>query len=189
MRFLFILTIILFSACQTVPKAAPEQPEIIQEEEPIIVISEEPEIAEPTTSYGVSQELYDQTLAEVRIFIENLNKIIAAKNFNGWRTALTDERFNILSSAQFLREQSESPALKLRNKVLRNVNDYFLEVVVPARANSKADEIEFIEETNVKVFYLETRSRRNENNEMVAETRRLQLYELTKSADGWKITS
>ena len=191
MQILFILPLLFFSCA-----SAPETPETqetpgmetldIDEIDPYII---EIDPDDGHITFGVTKEVYDQTLSEIKIFIENLNKIIASRNFNSWKDALTDERFLFISSAQFLREQSESPALKIRNKVLRNVNEYFLEVVVPSRTNSRADEIEFIDANNVKVLFLETRNRRNENNEIVIETRRLQLYELTKSADGWKIRS
>jgi len=188
-QFLLILSVIMFVACQTVPKTVTEQPEIVPEEETVDVISDEPETTEQAGAYSVSQELYDQTLAEVKIFIENLNKIIAAKDFNGWRSALTENRYSYISSAQFLREQSESPALKTRNIVLRTANDYFINVVAPARANSRADEIEFVDDDDVKVFFIDIRTRRNESGEMVQEARRLQLYELIRTAGVWKIKS
>ena len=181
--FLLVIIGILF-ACQTAPRTIEEQQETIE----IIEVTEEP--AEEPCPFAASQELYDQTLAEIRLFIENLNRIINARNFNAWRSALTEERFELISSAQFLAAQSESPALSSRRPpiVLRTANDYFTNVVVPSRANSRVDEIEFIDDHTIRVFFLETRTR-TENNERITETRRLQLYQLIKNGNEWKISS
>ena len=189
---LFLLLMpVLFLTCQSAPKAVEEIPpaQITEPAEEAPPAIQEPEAAAPEepSAYNVTQELYDQTLAEVKAFIEKLNIAINSKNFNGWRAGLSSERLAEVSSAQFLKEQSESPLLKTRNIVLRSANDYFLQVVVPSRANSKVDEIDFVDESNVKAFFLETRNQRNENNEVVPVTRRLLLYELTKTGNEWKI--
>jgi len=128
-------------------------------------------------------------LIEVQLFIENLNVTIRNRNFDGWRAALSDEFFVRISSQEFLRQQSETPSLKARNIVLKTPNDYFLQVVVPSRANSQVDDIVFNDYNNVIAYYLETRTRRNENNESYIETRRLRVYELTKTGNEWKIKS
>lgn len=175
----------LFLACKTKTPAVPETPPV--EEPAVVVVVEEPVVQEEPRAYDVSQEMYDRTLAEVKSFIDNLNVAIRDKNFKEWSSALTSERLKEVSSAKFLREQSEAPSLKTRNIILKTANDYFLQVVVPSRANSKVDELDFIDESNVKAFFLETRNQKNENNEMVPVTRRLLLYELTKSGSDWKI--
>jgi len=189
-----VLLPVLFIACKTTPQEA-VPPQIIETPVETAVPVEEPAPAEPefieppANTSAITQEMYDQTLAEVKRFIENLNKSIGSKNYNAWKNALTDERFAEISSPEFLKEQSESPLMKNRKIVLKTPNDYFLNVVVPSRANSKVDEIDFVDENNVKAFYLETRTRRDENNNNVTETRRLRLYELTKTGNEWKITS
>jgi len=132
--------------------------------------------------------MYDVTLAEVKSFIDNLNGVISRRNFSQWRAALTDEYFAQISSREFLAEASESPALKAGRIVLRTANDYFTNVVVPSRANSQVDEIEFEGENVVRAYYLETRTVRGENNETATETRRLRVYELVKINGNWKIS-
>jgi hypothetical protein len=134
---------------------------------------------------NISQEMYEQTLAEVRIFVDGLNLLIRNKNYSGWKDALAAERFEQISSPDFLEVTSESAALKSRKIVLKTPNDYFEHVVVPSRSNSRVDEIEFTAVNRVRVYYVE-RPRRTDD-DGVAEIRRLRLYELEKSGDTWKI--
>ena len=140
-------------------------------------------------SSNVSEELRAQTLAEVRAFVDQLNTLISSKNYNGWKDALSDERFKQISSAKFLNDATESDILKRQKIVLKTPNDYFLNVVIPARSNSRVDEIEFITLNRIKVFYNQEVTRKNENNTTTTETRRLRLYDLEKSEDTgeWKI--
>ena len=140
-------------------------------------------------SSNVSEELRAQTLAEVRVFADRLNTLISSKNYNGWKDALADQRFEQISSPQFLSTASESDILKSKKIVLRTPNDYFLNVVVPSRSNSRVDEIEFVTRNRIKVYFNEERTRKGEGNTTITETRRLRLYDLEKSEDTgeWKI--
>jgi hypothetical protein len=176
---LFLLLVpALFVVCTS-------QPTTVAEEEPL----PDPVVEEPApTTVAISQEVYDATLAEVQRFIGNLNRTISSRNFSQWREALTDTYFEHVSSREFLAQASETPALKTAKIVLRSANDDFTNVVVPSRANSKVDEIEFVDNNTVRAYYLETRSVRVEN-EVVTETRRLRLYELVKVDNNWKISN
>ncbi|MDR0455206.1 MAG: hypothetical protein LBH20_00800 [Treponema sp.] len=135
----------------------------------------------------VSQELYDFTFTEVKHFVDNLNTTIRRKDYSGWKDALSDGLFTHFSSPEFLAKASESNLLRSRKIILKTPNDYFINVVVPSRSNSRVDEIEFTAHNTVKVFYLEKLEKKTENNAVVTETRRLRLYELEKSGDSWKI--
>jgi len=178
----FIVAAAILMACKSVPpteesleEEMSDVEEMYEEEGPLVI-----------STITVSQELYDDTLAEVRLFVENLNVMISSKNYNGWRDALSDEFFARISSPEFLARVSESPGLKSRKIVLQTPNDYFIHVVVPARSNSKVDEIEFIDTNRVKVFYIEERGRRT-NSDSLTETRRLRLYDLIDIGNAWKI--
>ena len=140
----------------------------------------EPEPEKPIDSGQVSQEMYDTTLAEVRFFIDNLNRTISGRNYSNWREALSDEYFEQISSPEFLATASDSPLLHSKNITLKSPNDYFVNVVVPSRNHSRVDEIEFEAANRVKAYYVDTRN---------AETRRLRLYELVKIDDKWKIAN
>ena len=160
---------VLFVVCQSAPAIIEEMPEIAEFE----FISPEPEDTEPVYN-DISQEMYDNTLTEVRQFIESLNTTIRNRSFANWRGALSDDYYARISSPEFLASASDSPALRARQIVLRSVNDYFTHVVIPSRANSRIDEIEFSTENIVKAYQTD-------------DARRLRLYELEKTDGEWKI--
>jgi hypothetical protein len=161
-------------ACKSLPPAADQYP------------VEGVEEAVSSGSFTISQEVYDATLAEVKLFVDDLNSLIMKKDYNGWKVALADEFLARISSPEFLATASESAALKSRRIVLKTPTDYFLQVVVPSRSNSRVDEIEFTAIDRVKVFYREERVRKVDNTS-TTEVRRLRLYELKKTDDIWKI--
>jgi hypothetical protein len=171
--FYLVVFLLLLPACNTPPGAAgtgslPEKGVTPQETRGVA--------GEASAHGAVSDEVYEQTLAEVRQFIEGLNTIIADKNYNAWRNTLSDECFARISSSEYLARQSESPLLTSRKIVLRTPNDYFLHVVVPSRANSQVDEIE-IADNEVTAYFVDTARGR----------RRLRVYELRKIGNDWKI--
>ena len=172
---------LVFTACKSppAPEAAPA--------EPIITTHHEEELN--ASFISVSQEMYDSTLAEVKLFVEKLNLLIKNKDYTGWKDTLSDEFFERISSPEFLENASQSVLLRSKKIVLKSPEDYFFYVVVPARSSSRVDEIEFIAANAVKVFYVETYDKKNNSNNMVTtEVRRLRLYELIKkSGDTWKI--
>jgi hypothetical protein len=127
----------------------------------------------------ISKDQYDSTMSEVKRFVEDLNRIINNKNYNSWRTALSQEYFNEISSQQYLNYVSEQPAMKTQKIVLKTPQDYFNNVVVPSRANSRADDIEFIDRNRVKVYTVNTNRQ--------GEEQRLRLYDLEKIGNSWKI--
>lgn len=178
---------LMLAVCKSQPKTAEIPPR-----EPVAVTVAASNIETPETeapavennTVEVTQELYDQTFAEVKAFIENLNKIIDNKDYNAWKNTLSDERFTEISSPDFLARASETPGLKTRKIVLRLPKDYFINVVVPSRANSRVDEIEFVGNHQVKAYFLRT-TKKDGNTEVT----RLRLYELIKIGNEWKIIS
>ena len=169
-----ILVAAIIMACKSSPPATDQYP------------AGEVEEAAPSNSFAISQEVYDQTLVEVKFFINDLNALILNKNYEGWKAALSNEFFSRISSPDFLASASEAAVLKSRKIVLKSPNDYFLQVVVPSRSNSRVDEIEFTAADRVKVFYREERVRKVDN-VSTTEVRRLRLYELIRIGDTWKI--
>jgi hypothetical protein len=170
------LIIILSISCKSGPDPAPEQ------------VTPAPQVTRPTATppaaqtfdpRTVSQAQYVTTMEEVRNFIEELNRIISNRNYNAWRAALSQDYFEEISSPENLSELSELPAMKTRRIVLRTPQDFFTHVVVPSRANSRVDDIEFIGQNRVKVFTV--------NVNRAGEEQRLRLYDLEKIDNSWKI--
>ena len=169
---IFILLLsFLTLGCGTKSSQVTEEP--LSVEEPEILIEEEPVDFDPSK---ISQETYESTKINVQQFIEELNKIISSRNYDAWKTHLSDDYFNFISSPDFLRTTSESRILRMQNIVLRTPQDYFRHVVVPSRANSRVDDIEFTNQYHVKVFTIDN-----------ARNERLRLYDLEQTGDTWKI--
>jgi len=172
----FLIVPALLVMCTTTPA--------VVEEQPVPVNIAEPEPVVTYTPVEIDQETYDTTLADIKALIEHLNQMISRRNYDGWRAALSDEYFARISSREYLAQASQSPLLRARNVVLRSANDYFLQVVVPSRANSRVDEIEFEADDRVRAFFIETTTRGGQQ-----ETRRLRLYQLIKIDGTWKIAN
>ncbi|MDR2759584.1 MAG: hypothetical protein LBB78_09405 [Spirochaetaceae bacterium] len=140
-------------------------PEVIQE-----VIDEE--AFDPAT---ITPEVYNTAKKDVQQLIKELNNIIRSRNYNAWVSYLGRVYFEEMNSPEFLQRASESSFLKSKNIVLSSSKDYFTHVVVPSRANSRVDDIEFVSGKRVKAFMI------------TAQGQRLRLYDLEDFGDGWKI--
>jgi len=166
MKLLVIYTLLLsifFFGCGTQAASQIEEAQIIEE---------------PAAEFdlgSISQEVFESTKIEVQNYIEEVNSLIRAGNFEAWKDNLSDEYFKGISDPEFLRRSSESALLKRQGIVLQSPQDYFTYVVVPSRANSTVDDIEFISQNRVKAF---TINNRNE---------RLRLYDLEHTGNTWKI--
>ena len=132
--------------------------------------------AETKKTGDLTEEAYEEVLDEVKAFVDNLNLIIKGKNYNRWRSVLSQELLNEISSPEFLANASKWPSMKSRGIVLKELRDYFNYVVVPSRANSQVDKIEIMDNNRVKAFYVNTRKERTEL-----------VYELAKTGDSWTI--
>ena len=158
------------------PDAAPAEPPAPQLVPAVVPAPPAPPPApEEFDPQSISQEVFDSTKIELQQFIGDLNSIISKKNFNGWKAVLAPEFFEEISSPAYLQRASESAALKSRNVVLKTPSDYFTHVVVPSRATSRVDDIEFVSPSRVKAFTV------NPNGQ------RLRLYDLEHTGNTWLI--
>ncbi|MDR0497563.1 MAG: hypothetical protein LBH42_08120 [Treponema sp.] len=139
----------------------------------------------------ISQEVYATTMTEVQTFINDLNRIIRARDYNAWVDHLSESYFREISSREFLEEKTEElyrrdqaaaqfmgrdPKM-VDKKILRTARDYFDNVVVPSRSNDRVDDIDFVLENRVKAYTEDNRGNR------------LILYDLEVIDSKWKITS
>ena len=179
---LLILVVILVVSCITTPEVKPEQ---ITAEQTTMEAAPQQEVKPPVEEKfdpsTVTDAQYVSTREEVRLFIDELNRIISNRNYNSWKAALSQEYFNEISSPEKLRQISEEPAMKTRKITLKTAEDYFTHVVVPSRANNRFEDIdiEFIERNRVKAFSI--------NTNRTGEEQRLRLYDLEKIGSSWKI--
>jgi hypothetical protein len=192
---LFILPVFLVFSCGSNPNveqpqgnaavtgkstAVKEESAVVTERTTAVTQGSSVQVEEAFDPSTVSQEYYNFTLEEVRHFINDLNQIIRSRNYNLWRAALSDEYFREISSPTNLQQLSEQPAMRTRKIVLKTPQDYFTHVVVPSRANSQVDVIEFVSRNRVKAFTIIP-------NRSGGEPQRLRLYDLEKINDIWTI--
>lgn len=125
---------------------------------------------------SVTAEVYQETKQDIIRFIEDLNAIIKGKRYSEWRQYLDTDYYQYINSPDYLLGISKSEILASKKIVLSNAYDYFIHVVVPSRSNDRVDDIEFVSETRIRAI--------NINN-----GRRVILYNLAKTRNGWKIVT
>jgi hypothetical protein len=173
---LLVLPLLGVFSCAGDPEPAePEAPPPVVEvyQEPVAAPVPEEETFDPTT---ITQEVFEDTKSEIQRLVENLNRIISAKDYDSWLSYLGESRREEIHSPEYLQMTSETRALKSQGLVLKTAQDYFIYVVVPSRANARADDIEFVSQNRVKAYTV------NQNG-----TSRLRLFDLEKNQGSWKI--
>ncbi len=179
--FALLLLPALFTAisCTTVDEASDNvtEPVVVEtvqiEEEPEIV--EEPVVQEPIEEeFVVTEEIYTETFDNIQDVITNLNKVIAAKDYQVWLEYLTDEYKTYYSDPELLKQYTELYKQRGYNYRIETLKDYFLYLVVISRANAKLDEIVFIDKDHVKAL-------------SILKGQLSVLYYLEKDENIWKI--
>ncbi|MDR2482179.1 MAG: hypothetical protein LBD08_00935 [Treponema sp.] len=184
--FFVLLGFFLFQSCRTAPnppievqREAPQPlppPDVPPSagEAPIAPEEDEEDEAsfDPAT---VTKEEFGTVKAEVQALISSLNRIIYRRDYAAWLTHLSAAYFEQIAAPEFLAEMSEHPRLKTQKIILTSPQDYFMNVVIPSRANERVDDIEFVTHRRVKAFSI------------TAKGQRLRLYDLQKTNEGWKI--
>jgi hypothetical protein len=129
---------------------------------------------------SITVEEKETTMDEMRLLITEINRVIRAKDYEGWFSYLADDFIAAITSPDYLAELSESSQqLRGQKIVLKTPQDYFTHVVVASRENIRVDasldDIEFLSHNRVKAYTLNARKQR------------LRLFEFVKAGDAWKI--
>jgi len=194
--YLFLLLCFCFYSCLTVPPSVPEQKpeseqveevsnddvaeeEKPQEEEKIEVVAEEPK-AEPhnevIAEFGdikITRQDYHDTMNELKVIVESLNKVAATSDYTKWLTFLSETYKKEFSNTSTLNKTVAN--LKKKNVTgfkLQNLKDYFKYVFVASRQNIRVDDIEFISPVRVNVL-------------MLTAGKKLLVYDLEKINGRW----
>ena len=171
---IFIISL-LFLSCLT-PKSEPvPNKEIIEE---IVPEQKEPqiEISPPNDgNFVATKEEYEETFEQVEDLIVRLNTIISSGDYNMWMKYLSDEYIATHEDKEYLDKLSDNIVLKDYGIKLKSLRDYFNYIVRPARSNVKIDELQFVDEDNLKVFTYK-------NND------KFLVYMLTKGESSWIIS-
>ena len=172
--WLLLPTVVLFCSCTTPAPPTAEQPEKPPETTEIEPEPEEQPTEQPEEQFVVTDEVYIKTFDEIEEFIRSLNDIIRKADYQTWLTYLSQDYIDHTGDPEYLKEQSQQPLLKKSNISLKTLRDYFDHVVVPSRVQAELDEIEFIDENQVKAYAV------------IKNTKAL-LYLLVHENGKWKI--
>lgn len=156
------------------PEPEPEPEEQALEPEPEPEPEPEEPAQEPEGPIEVSDAVYEQTFDEIEATIEELNAVISARNFDRWRTYLTDAYEEEYSDPERLEEISSMPILERNDITLTSLRDYFNWVVVPSRQDARLDDLRFLSENEVDAI-------------MEINGNPVILYRLRKVDGRWKV--
>lgn len=175
-----VLFLVITAACATQAPIIAE--ESVQNKNTMEVLPPQPEDHEVEIEEAVvetqlktlnSEEL-KKAETDIAMLIEELNTIIASKNFTAWENYLSADYVKYYSDPKVLRERSTSPLLTKYKIVLRTIEDYFNFVVVGSRQNIKLDEIKVLDRNRIKAY-------------MFVNNTPIIIYELIKIDDTWRI--
>jgi len=136
------LVLLLLAACASPPahpKAAP----------PAGPAAPPPGVVE----FQVSPEKKQASLVQIRVLVDQLNGLIAKKDYESWLTHLDQDYVRTYSDPAKLRDVSaRDPVLKSMGIKLKSLEDFFTYEVVPSRTNTQVDDITFLDENRVYVW-------------------------------------
>src|SRR6056297_860940 len=182
-----LITSLLIAGCAGSPPAEEEvksphavaAPEPEQTSEPVVDEQQttEPQASEDksTEEYTMGEEEYQETKKDLANLVQELNQIIANRNYQEWLDYLTKEYKDYYSDPKVLQEYSEAPLLQKYDIKLRSLKDYFNYVVVASRKDVRIDDIKPLSENKVRAYM-------NVNGEPIV------VYTLEKVDNQWKIT-
>lgn len=173
----FFAIVAFASGCISGPEVAPEQQDaaVVATDTQPGATMDDPLADTSFDGFSVSAEVKQSTMVDVQSFVEQLNRIIASRNYDEWTKHLTPDYLAHYSNPEVLAEISQDPALKRYSLVLRTLRDYFNYVVFPSRRDSQVDDIEFLDKSRIKVIWISPKGEP------------LVLYNLEKIGDTWKI--
>ena len=183
MRNIYIYTVFILAVLASIVSCATQPPliedestknENIQEVLPEEHVTEPEEVIPETPAISLDKEELDKAETDIAALIEELNTIIASKDFTGWKKHLSSNYVLYYSDPEVLKEQSMSPLLKKHKIVLRTIEDYFNFVVVGSRQNVILDEIKVLDRYRIKAY-------------MFINNTPVIIYELVRIDDTWKI--
>lgn len=182
--FIFSILLLTLGGCAQKPAALPQQQpqqEIQTPQKAAEPLQSGPAVPAPAekkpnfdpTSITPAQK--EAAITDIRAFILSLNKIIREKDYNAWVSSLTEAYKDYYSDPSVLAKISDSPVLRKMGIKVQSLYDYFIYVVYPSRQNDRVDDIDYIDEDQVRAFTISSKGERQI------------LYNLEKQGDTWKI--
>lgn len=158
---------------QKVERVQEEAP-VEQVEEPIKNVEEsasrENEVIAEFGEVKITKKHYNDTMDEIKIVVEGLNKTTASKDYATWLTYLSEQYKKTYSNSSTLKATSDT--LPVKGLKLNNLKDFFNYVFVPSRQKIKVDDIKFLSPVKVNVI-------------MITRGKELLVYDLEKINEKW----
>jgi len=148
-----------------------EVEEVEKEEE----VEEEPanEVIAEFGEVKITKQDYHDTMGEIKVIVDALNKVARTKNYIKWLTFLSESYRVEFSSTPTFKVARENLKKKTAGAIkLSTLQDYFNYIFVPARQNIQVDDIEFLSPQRVNVL-------------MIANGQKLLIYDLEKIQGRW----
>ena len=170
------LILTIFFSCATLEPVEQDiiEPQLVEQGNNVEAEIVTPEKVVEELSSKLNEKEIKKAEIDISILIEELNAIIASKNFEAWKKHLSVDYINYYSNPDILKEKSQSPLLTKYKIVLRSLEDYFNYVVVGSRKNIKLDEIKALDRDRIKAY-------------MFINNKAVIIYELIRIDDNWKI--
>ncbi len=157
-RGVLLLVVLCLAACATKPPQNPTPtPDTSQQQAAAVTPQSQPTgnvapAAGGQPEFVATQELYKKTFDEVQATIDALTKLIAAGDYDSWLGYLTADYVQVTGSPKSLQDASNAGVLKKNGIVLKDLKDYFDNVVVKSHLQATLSEIQFVDATHVKAL-------------------------------------
>ncbi|MCK5152932.1 MAG: hypothetical protein KAQ93_01115 [Spirochaetales bacterium] len=175
--YIFLTISIILTALFSCATQEPLETEVIPPEKIVQESTITPEVVEKVEekpSNTLNESEIQKAETDISELIQELNELIASKNFNEWKNYLSADYIEYYSDPDVLKEKSQSPLLTKYKIVLRSLEDYFNYVVVGSRQNVQLDEIKALDRDRIKAY-------------MFINNKAVIIYELIRIDNNWKI--
>lgn len=175
-RFLFLASLVfVLASCESTDSAAVEETPAapqVQEKQEIKEDSEYSKAISKLSGETVSINAYEADLAAIQAEIEELDKIMKARDFQKWQKHIEQESIDYWKNPSHLAKASS--LLPQKNEKVKNLFDYFNKVFIPARVDHKVEHIRYIDSASVKAVE-------------VKEDAEVVFYTFVKQKDKWLV--
>ena len=175
-RFLFLASLVfVLASCKSTDSAAVEETPAapqVQEKQEIKEDSEYSKAISKLSGETVSINAYEADLAAIQAEIEELDKIMKARDFQKWQKHIEQESIDYWKNPSHLAKASS--LLPQKNEKVKNLFDYFNKVFIPARVDHKGEHIRYIDSASVKAVE-------------VKEDAEVVFYTFVKQKDKWLV--
>jgi len=135
---------------EELPKKEEIKPQVIQEEKIKEEVPDDEEYSRSIGDNNISKDTFLEDKAEILKMIAELSEIMKNKNFKEWLSYIDSDSISYWKKSENLRKAQKR--LPIKGLPLKNLEDYFKFVFIPARQNRNVNEIRYISNENIKAI-------------------------------------